>query len=145
MRIVAVPDENADALTRRTFWAGIPKVHVPVDVVELAVLAPLIPEIAEKLMPSALISNCSVPEYVPETVIVAAVVESVGLLNSVSTMQAFVVAQVVPEAVMFPVELSWENAGEERIRMISNFLSMVNPFLISKNYRYTATHIMSLQ
>lgn len=59
----------------------------------------------EKVTPSVLASNCSVPENVPVTRIVAVFVDSVGLLYRVNGMQALVVPQVDPLAVMFPVEL----------------------------------------
>jgi hypothetical protein len=93
-----------------------PKLHVPVAVADEAALPPAIgiPGNADQFTPSTLASNCTVAENVPDRATVAAVVESVGLLNRVSEMQAFVTAQVEPEAVMFPVELICPKAAPEK-------------------------------
>ena len=52
--------------------------------------------------------------------IVAVVVETVGLLYNVNEMQALVVAHVEPDAVMLPVELSWPKTGTDNNKNKSN-------------------------
>lgn len=95
-----------------------PKFHVPVPVMEVTALPPAKgpPGIDAKVIPSVLASNCKVAENVPVTTIEAEVVDTVGLLNRFNAMQAFVVAQVEPVAVILPVELNWAKQGVQRMR-----------------------------
>lgn len=103
-----------------------PNVQVPVPVVEVTAAPPPAgePEIEAKVIPSVLASNWIVPEKVPVISTEAAVVESEGLLKRLSAMQALVVPQVDPLAVMAPVELIWAKADEQKnAARMQSFLS----------------------